>query len=252
MIMPIKAPVNYHPKKKPSAQRKNRQSSKPFKQVFQFKIALKDVEPLIWRRIQVPDCYTFWDLHCAITDAFGWLDYHLHQFTINNPEGCNEEHIGIPNKDRFEDDAKVLPGWTKKIAHYFSTEHPESDYTYDFGDDWQHSVVLESILPPEADTTYPRCIAGENACPPEDCGGVMGYQDFRKTIADPQVEEHEELLAWVGGWFDPAWFDPSLIRFADPALRFDMAFNHKPVPKSVRQVQFHHMRQKRVKTGKWA
>ena len=246
MIMPITAPANYHPKKKPSAKSKSRpfQHVLPFKQVYQFKVALKDVEPVIWRRIQVPDYYTFWDLHCAITDVFGWLDYHLHRFTVNNPKSRQWEAIGIPDKEGFDDD-KVLPGWKKKIANYFSVQHPDCDYNYDFGDDWHHSIVLESILPKEAGASYPRCIAGENACPPEDSAGVGGYQNFLQIIADPKDEEHESMLDWVGGWFDAAWFDLSLIRFEDPDLRYAVAFNQKPVPKSFRMVQYHRLRKEK-------
>jgi hypothetical protein len=231
--------------KKPKRQPKPRsyRYTKPFSHVYQLKIALKGIEPLIWRRIQVPDSYTFWDLHCAITDAFGWLDYHLHQFTIHNPKGGNGEYIGLPNEDRFEDEVKVLPGWKHKISHYFSMEHPECDYAYDFGDDWHHAVVLEGILPKEADAIYPRCIVGGNACPPEDCGGDGGYQNFLEAIADPQAEEHESMLEWVGGWFDPAWFDLSLIIFENPDVRYAIAFTGKPVPASMRVVQYHQMRQ---------
>ena len=214
---------------------------KPFFQVYQLKVALKGIKPLVWRRLQVPDSYTFWDLHCAITDAFGWLDSHLHQFTIHLPDQNDTATIGIPDEDGFSDDV-ILPCWELKLSDYFSKDCPSCEYTYDFGDDWEHSVVLEGILPKEASAIYPRCISGDNACPPEDCGGVMGYQEFLKTIADPKAEEHDRLLEWVGGWFDPAWFDLSLIQFASPAVRYAIAFKGKPVPKSMRVVQYHLMR----------
>ena len=244
MIMLVHTPTNPRLTKKPTAQTKRRSFPHvmPFRKVYQFKIVLQGIEPTIWRRIQVPDYYTFWDLHCAITDAFGWLDYHMHQFTICNPKGGKTELIGMPDKEGFEDDVKTLPGWKKKIARYFTLKNNTCDYLYDFGDGWEHTVVLESILPKEEKVIYPSCIAGENACPPEDVGSTLGYQHFLKVMADPQHEEHDDLLAWVGGWFDPAWFDLSLIRFEDPAMRWNIAFLGWRVPKNIRKVQYHQLR----------
>jgi hypothetical protein len=223
---------------------------KPFAKVYQFKVAIRNTDPLVWRRIQVPGCYSFWDLHCAITDAFGWLDYHLHRFEMPNPktgEKGEKDVIGIPDEDGDLLGYEVLPGWMRKISRYFTKANPEAEYIYDFGDDWLHSVVLEAILSNDKTdkvTAYPRCIGGEKACPPEDCGGVSGFHRFKKAIAYKNAKDHDELLAWVGGWYDPAWFDPSLIRFEDPDLRWDIAFLDKPVPKSMRQVQYHRMRER--------
>lgn len=216
--------------------------SRPFESLFQFKIALQEIEPTIWRQVQVPDTYTFWDLHCAITDCFGWLDYHLHQFKIFWPEGDETDIIGIPDKDRFEDDPETLPGWHLYISEYFSKENPTCDYEYDFGDGWRHSVTLEKILSREEGVTYPRCIGGENACPPEDVGGLPGYYRFLKAIRYHNAPDHDELLQWCGGWFDPSWLDLSLIQFEDPDLRFKVAFRGKPIPKGMRVVQYHRMK----------
>ncbi|MBW1803969.1 MAG: plasmid pRiA4b ORF-3 family protein, partial [Deltaproteobacteria bacterium] len=114
---------------------------KTFKQVYQFKITLKGIRQPIWRRIQVPDDYTFWDLHVAIQDAMGWLDYHLHAFHILNPEtGLKEEIGGID--DSSLDDYQVTPGWELNISRYFTPKNNKALYVYDFGDDWQHDVKL--------------------------------------------------------------------------------------------------------------
>jgi len=215
---------------------------KRFDQVYQFEIAFQEIKPAIWRRIQVPDRYTFWDFHCAITDCLGWLDYHLHQFKIRWPESGETDIIGIPDDDRFKDDTEILPGWNLTIAEYFSMKNTSCDYEYDFGDGWHHSVILEKILPKEEGVGYPRCIAGERACPPEDVGGVSGYHRFLKAIRYHNAEEHDELLRWCGGWFDPEWFDLSLIRFDNPAVRWKVAFKDAPVPKGMRQVQYHQMK----------
>jgi len=173
---------------------------KEFSRVYQFKITLKGVRPPIWRRIQVPEFYTFWDLHVAIQDAMGWLDYHLHEFEIIKPSTGLEVNIGIPDDDFGRE---VLSGWKTKIAKYFSMRNRLSSYTYDFGDNWEHAVRLEKILPRDENMGYPRCIAGRRACPPEDCGGVWGYERLHEIINDPESDEYEETLEWVGGIFEP-------------------------------------------------
>jgi len=99
-----------------------------------------------------------------------------------------------------------------------------ADYRYDFGDNWEHTIVLEKILPRKAGIKYPVCIAGERACPPEDCGGTDGYFDFLEAIKNPFHERHKEMLCWVGGKFDPDLFDPAKVKFDNPAKRFKIVF----------------------------
>ena len=195
---------------------------KKYDQVYQLKITLKGTKPPIWRRIQVPESYTFWDLHVAIQDAMGWEDYHLHEFVFTLPIMNIKVRIGIPMEDDF--DETILPDWDQKIADYFSSETPKAEYTYDFGDGWQHDIILEKILPCETGVIYPRCVDGKRACPPEDCGGIGGYVEFLEAIGDPANERHEDMLNWVGGEFDPEDFNPSEVKFDDPAKRFKIAF----------------------------
>jgi len=192
---------------------------KRFNDVYQFKITLMGTKPPIWRRIQVPKTYTFWDLHVAIQDAMGWLDYHLHEFEIVNPKAGLKVNIGIPD-DEFG--REVTPGWEAKIADSFSLENRRSVYTYDFGDDWRHKVELEKILPKEKGVKYPICITGRRACPPEGCGGVWGYSDFLEIIRDPEHEEHEEMLEWAGGAFDPDHFDAKEVSFDSLPYTFSL------------------------------
>ena len=195
---------------------------KKYDQVHQFKITLKGIKPQIWRRIQVPETYTFWDLHVAIQDAMGWEDYHLHEFTFTLPLTKIKVCIGIPMEDDLEE--TMLPGWEIIIHDLFTLESPNGDYYYDFGDGWQHSVTLEKILPREAGVIYPRCIDGKRACPPEDCGGIGGYAEFLEAIRDPAHELHEDMLDWIGGEFDPEDFDANEVKFDDPAKRYKIAF----------------------------
>ncbi|MDD5723159.1 MAG: plasmid pRiA4b ORF-3 family protein [Syntrophales bacterium] len=191
--------------------------------VYQFKITLKGIRPPVWRRIQVPEYYTFWDLHVAIQDAMGWLDYHLHLFRIIKPSTGMKEEIGVPDKD-FEFETRTLSGRKRKIADYFFMDNPKADYQYDFGDDWEHTITLEKIVAREEEVEYPVCIAGKNSCPPEDCGGTWGYQNFLEIIKNPDDEEYEEMLEWVGGEFDPEGFDIKDVCFDDPDMRWEIAF----------------------------
>ncbi len=191
--------------------------------VHHFEVALQRVEPTVWREIQVPSDYSFWDLHVAIQDAMGWLDYHLHEFEIASPTTGELERIGIPD-DAFDDEQPALPSWGLQISDYFSSEYPRATYTYDFGDDWLHTVTLRGVVERVPRMKYPRCVAGKRACPPEDCGGELGYEGFLDAIQNPQHEEHDSMLEWVGGSFDPEAFDAKSVHFDDPGERWRIAF----------------------------
>jgi len=182
--------------------------------IYQFKILLQGSKPPIWRRIQVPGSYSFYDLHVAIQDSMGWEDYHLHDFTIIHPETLREDHIGIG-----ED---VFPGCETKLSSYFSLENPRAEYMYDFGDGWEHLITLEKIIPAEKGITYPRCIKGKRACPPEDCGGIWGYVDLLEILSDPKHEEYESRLEWLGGEFDSEEFKSEDVIFEDPKGRYKL------------------------------
>lgn len=195
----------------------------PKKQVYQFKITLKDVKPPIWRRIQVPSTYTFWDLHVAIQDAMGWLDCHLHEFRVRDLNG-KELSFGFPD-DEFG--TETLPGWKHKVSKYLSLAKPVFEYVYDFGDDWRHKVELEEVLPAEREAIYPLCIKGKRGCPPEDCGGPWGYEELLQVLSNPNDKEYKATKSWVEsikeGPFDPEAFDPASIEFWDPKERLDLA-----------------------------
>jgi hypothetical protein len=199
----------------------------PRRQVFQFKITLKDIKPPIWRRIQVPAACTFWDLHVAIQDAMGWLDYHLHEFRLRSPDG-RMMSVGIPDED-FDRD--VLAGWKCRVAKFLSLDQPGFEYIYDFGDNWRHKIELEKVLPADPGMMYPRCLKGRRASPPEDCGGPWGYEELLEVLADSQHESYQEAKAWVEmmkeGPFDPEAFDPAGVVFSDPLVRFEVAFSEE-------------------------
>jgi hypothetical protein len=197
--------------------------ARKFEKVYQFKVSLKGIKPPIWRRIQVPETYSFWDLHVAIQDAMGWMDCHLHHFEIENPQTGFVEEIGIPGEEGWEE-LDTLPGWDRKISKYFSNTIKKAHYLYDYGDCWEHDIKLEKILPKDPKSKYPLCTGGKRACPPEDCGGVWGYSEFLEIIMDPNHERYEEMTDWLGGNFDPEHFDMNKVRFDDPAERRKFAF----------------------------
>ncbi len=191
---------------------------------LQFRVTLMEVEPPVWRRIEVPANYRFWDLHVAIQDAMGWLDYHLHMFRVLNPVTGGTDEIGIPDEDAFEGDPVCLAGWEVPVARYFEAVGTHATYEYDFGDDWVHDVELEAVGRRQAGTKYPRCLDGQRACPPEDCGGPHGYARLLETIADPTDDEYESTLEWLGGAFDPEAFSCREVRFENPNMRWRIAF----------------------------
>jgi len=186
----------------------------------QFKVTLRDTEPPIWRRILIADDATFWDLHVAIQDAMGWTDTHLHEFEAENHELGRSEHLGIPSDDFDAVDA-IQPGWEIPLSKHFFADGQEVLYLYDFGDGWEHTILLEKVAPREPGSQYPASLDGRRKCPPEDCGGPLGYEGFLKAISDPEHPEHETMLEWVAGRFDPEEFDPLAVVFDDPQERLE-------------------------------
>lgn len=189
--------------------------------VLQIRVELMGIEPGIWRRIHIGGECTFWDLHVAIQDAMGWTDSHLHAFRVADPATGRMRYIGLPADD---DEIDIEPGWEHGVAEALTIQQPRVLYDYDFGDSWEHAVVLEDILPVDARCSYPRCVAGVRACPPEDVGGVHGYEQFLEAIADPKHEEHDGYLEWVGGAFNPDRFDANSVEFQDPDERWQEVF----------------------------
>ncbi len=167
--------------------------------IYQLNVALQESSPLIWRRIQVPSQMTLSQLHRVLQIIMRWDDYHLHEFRIGDkvyaepdPE---DHHLGRNVADeRRVRVQKLLPGVGSSC-----------EYIYDFGDNWRHDIMLESILPVIARKRYPVCLAGARSAPPEDAGGMGGYERYLRALFDRGHEDHEEMLAWRGQ-FDPEYF----------------------------------------------
>jgi hypothetical protein len=188
----------------------------PTDEIYQFKITLLNVEPKIWRRIQVADC-TLADLHYLIQAAMGWEDAHLYEFQVNRRRFVVPVDEPVFGYDDTEDPngvlvSELLPEGRKRLKF---------KYLYDFGDDWWHEVRFEKRITPSAQVEYPVCVEGEGACPPEDSGGPWGYVDKLEVLADKDHPNYEEVREWIGDHFDPTAFD---LNTATAALRKSAAY----------------------------
>jgi len=168
--------------------------------IVTLKITLNGIKPPIWRRLEVPASYHLGELHQALNVAMGWLDYHLHAFEIDG------RTYGVPGVGLFPEDDDTLPEENIVLGDLPRVGIKRFEYHYDFGDDWCCGVAIEKIGPAEEGVFYPRCAAGRRAAPPEDCGGLPGFAEFKDAMADPRHPEHGELKTWYGGDFDPEAF----------------------------------------------
>ena len=160
---------------------------------YQLKISLDySSKPPIWRRVLVPDRFTFHELHAVIQAAMGWENAHLYAFRSPGRRG---EDIGIPFDDDFmgveTQDARKIP-----IRSQLTQEKQKINYEYDFGDSWSHTLLVEKIT--DEKITAPRCLKGKGACPPEDCGGIYGYYMMVEAINNPKHPEHDDMQEWMG------------------------------------------------------
>jgi hypothetical protein len=175
---------------------RTRKALDPTLPIYQVKMTLQHIKPPIWRRVQTNDC-SLDELHDIVQVCMGWEDEHMYAFVIEGEEFGNPKH-----GSDAEYDSRFV-----RLSEVVEEGHTRFRYDYDFGDDWRHAIDIEKTLPAEEGVHYPRCVKGDRACPPEDCGGPYGYPYFLDKIEDPEHEEHEEALEWVGGEFDPEEFD---------------------------------------------
>lgn len=190
----------------------------PIKEILQFRVSLAEVRPTVWRSIQVPADYTLARLHKVIQAAMGWQDYHLHEFTVGG------RVYGDPEVD---EEARLMDDRSVRLRKLDLVIGDHIEYAYDFGDNWQHVLELEDKLSATAGTVYPRCVGGECSAPPEDVGGVSGYEEFLEALFDPAHEEHEHMKSWVGRPFNPTRFAPEE---ANERLRKRLRLVKRPQP----------------------
>ncbi len=176
--------------------------------ILQLRVEILLMPLPVWRRFQVPGDYSFWDLHVAIQDVVGWEDKHLHQFTLDDPGTSQRVRLGIPDDSGFYGMDEVLPGWEHRVTRFMKPDSLPTLYTYDFGDEWQHEILLEAILPLDKALVLPRCLEGEGRCPAEDCGGPAGCADILESGLSQD-------------------FDPAKIIFDNPRVRWERAFRNE-------------------------
>jgi hypothetical protein len=173
-------------------------------EIFELKIQIKGItKPPVWRKIQIDAQSDLYKLNIAIQGAIGWANAHLHQFIING------NYYSIPFSDDLDGD--MIDERKYKISDFLRKEKDKIIYEYDFGDSWEHTIVLERILEPVTDVKYPILISGKGMCPPEDCGGFIGYENLKEILSDPDHEEYQEMADWLSieedEMFDPNEFD---------------------------------------------
>jgi len=182
-------------------------TAKPNPFIFQLKITLLEIEPPIWRRVQVPGTLPLSGLHDAFQIVMGWTDSHLHKFEKGG------KYWGHPEDQEVEDDRKSIDERRVPVGKVLQAEGDSMVYVYDFGDDWRHEVILEKIVPSES-PSKPVCLAGERRCPPEDVGGPHGYQQFLEAIFEPGHEDFSHFRGWAGGTFHAEEFDMKAVNKA--------------------------------------
>lgn len=179
---------------------------------YQIKISIKNIKPAIWRRLRVPGGITFQQLHQIIQAAYGWLDYHLYKFEFK------KTIVTIPSDDYalgelYGEDFIELDSNLTKINELFDS-NDSCEYEYDFGDSWEHEIIIEKRLKDTKNNRVPECLDGARQRPPEDVGGTGGYENFLNIIRDKKNPERKEMLSWAekdtkGRIFDPDYFSTS-------------------------------------------
>ena len=170
--------------------------------IYQIKVTLLGTKPAIWRRLLVPASMTLAKLHDVLQTAMGWAGGHMHEFRTA------DRHFGIPDPEDRSMGMQVENERSIRLSSVLRSAGTKLIYTYDFGDNWEHAVVLERLLPAQLslDLEYPICIDGKLACPPDDCGGIPGYYELIEALADPEHDRHEEISEWISDGFDPQAF----------------------------------------------
>ncbi len=168
--------------------------------IYTLKVVLAESEPVIWRRLQIPGQATLRGLHLALQISMGWTESHMHDFRIGNECYTSIQNDGFAqDQEKDERQFRLFDVLKHKGARFY--------YTYDFGDDWAHEIVVEDISDWKPGVQYPRCIDGERQCPPEDCGGIGGYYNILEILQNPSDSEYEMYKEWFPSGFVPEHFD---------------------------------------------
>jgi len=181
-------------------------ASDSFGEIATLRIELKHTDPVIWRQVEAPTSITLKVLHDIVQATIGWMDYHLWEFIVGG------RTYGLPMDEDWgteprKDAAKV------RLREVLKPGKTVIDYTYDFGDTWEHEITVTDMRPGLPGVSYPRYIAGERNGPPEDCGGIPGFYELLRARADPSHPEHEQIVEWLDE-YDPNIVEPLPIKYA--------------------------------------
>lgn len=177
-----------------------------FTEIATLRIELKDSDPPIWRVVEVPTSITLKVLHDIVQVTMGWFDYHLWEIVIGG------QTYGLPMDDDWGTAPRKVAARTR-LRDVLAPGKTRIDYTYDFGDNWEHSIIVSDVRPGDPAIAYPRFIAGERDCPPEDCGGITGFYEMLEARGDPTHPDHAEIIEWLDG-YDPNELDVFPIKVA--------------------------------------
>jgi hypothetical protein len=177
-----------------------------FTEIATLRIELNDSDPPIWRVVEVPTSITLKILHDIVQAAMGWLDYHLWELVIDG------QAYGLPMDEDWGTAPRKVASRTR-LRDVLAPGTARIDYTYDFGDNWEHSLIVSDVRPGDPHTAYPRFIDGQRDCPPEDCGGIPGFYEMLEARADPEHPDHAEISEWLDG-YDPDELDVFPIQVA--------------------------------------
>lgn len=190
----------------PHMTRTAKSATESFNEIASIRIELVDSESLIWRQVEVPTSMTLKALHDVVQAVMGWFDYHLWEFTIA------DKRYGLPADEDWGTEPRYEAAKTR-LRDVLAPGQAVIGYTYDFGDNWEHRLIVNNVRQGEPDGSYPRYIGGERNGPPEDCGGIPGFSDILDALADPNHPDHEEVVKFSDG-YDPEEIDELLIKYA--------------------------------------
>ena len=176
-----------------------RRAMDSFTQIATLRIELKNTDPPIWRLVEVPTSITLKVLHDIVQVTMGWLDYHLWEIVVDG------QAYGLPMEEDWGTALRKVADRVR-LRDVLAPGTTTIDYTYDFGDSWEHKLIISDVRPGDITAAYPRFIAGERDGPPEDCGGIPGFYEMLEARADPKHPDHDEITEWLDG-YDPEELD---------------------------------------------
>ena len=192
---------------------------------YEIKVSIRDTHPPVWRRLQIPEGITFHELNAIIQLAFNWCGYHSYNFEIGASLYDMGIFIELPELDDGWGNYEIRNSKKEKVDKYFK-EYKRMKYTYDFGDNWIHNIIVEKIVETDIKLTRPICIKAKMADLPEDCGGPWGYEELLDILSDEKHERYKEMKDWVNDGFTNWYDDREYINLEEINMRLEEYKEH--------------------------